>query len=190
MAKRKKKGGSTPQKFSPLRYIKEKARSFPIHKCRISKDYRESGIAEVYIIRQQPSGKLLLGLFLVDIFCLGVKNALWKLNLDDYELEDFMMGFRETEECEYVFAHNLIYGAIAYAEDLGFQPHKDFGIAQYVLEEDTDEIELIEMEFGKDGMPFFISGLYDDVHRIKKTLDRTVGPDNWHFIVGSGPPTY
>jgi hypothetical protein len=56
----------------------------------------------------------------------------------------------------YPLVHNIIYGANAFAEDCGFKIHRDFELTQYVLEDDTDEIEYIDIEFGKNGEPFLI----------------------------------
>ena len=47
--------------------------------------------------------------------------------------------------------HNWIYGAIAWANEAGISPHKSFSVTQYMLEEDTEDIPLIEYEFGCNG---------------------------------------
>jgi hypothetical protein len=41
---------------------------------------------------------------------------------------------------------------------------------------------------GKDGKPFFFAGPYDDVERIRRTLDRKVGPGNYYHLVPLGDP--
>jgi hypothetical protein len=41
---------------------------------------------------------------------------------------------------------------LEFAEEYGFKPHEDFSkVAQYILEEDTESIELMDIECGKDG---------------------------------------
>lgn len=146
---------------------------------------------QTMVVREQPSGKLLMGVFLLDTYCLGIKSASYKVNQEEEEITEMleMMGGNEEaplDSCAYVLLHNLIYGALAYAEELGFFPDPDFGVARYLLEEDTDEIELIDLEFGKDGKPFFISGPYDNVPRILATLERKVGKGNFEFIAHTG----
>jgi len=43
-------------------------------------------------------------------------------------------------EQEYLLLHNIIYGAIEFADDLGIKPHKDFDLICHVLEpDDSDE---------------------------------------------------
>lgn len=188
MAKKKRKKSPTPpQKFSPRRYIRERARGFPIKACYCNLDWSESGLAQVLVCREQPSGKQLVGIFLIDNFCLGLKNTMHQLNQEDYEVEELRMSMEGTiSEISYDLAHNLVYGAIDYAEELGFSPQKDFSLTRYILEEDTEDIELIDLEFGKDGQPYYISGPYDDVPRILNTLNRSVGEGNYHYLAYIG----
>lgn len=81
--------------------------------------------------------------------------------------------------CEIVKAHNIIYGGIDYAEELGFQPHKLFRITEYLLNPDLIDDGIDEIEFGKDGKPFFIAGPDDNVDRIINTLKKNVGEGNF-----------
>jgi len=185
MAKRKKKTSGSPQKFSPTRYIREKARNFPIEACYINSGYAESGLAQIVVLRKQPSGKLLAGVYLVDIFCVGLKDTFWRVNQTEEDLQEIFHSFLGGQnQCEYEIVHNLIYGAIDYAEELGFEPHPDFRISRYILEPDTEAVPYIEMEFGKDGKPLFISGPHDDVRRITRILNNNVGVGNWEYMTG------
>ncbi len=109
------------------------------------------------VVREHKSGCYTVGKYLVDTFCLGVKDTDYFFNIPSFEFEDIMESTPfEVIEVPYNEVHNIIYGAIEYAEDLGIEPHSDFRLTQYILEEDTDEIPLIEYEFGKDGKPFLI----------------------------------
>lgn len=78
MAKKKSKNKNSSQqkaKLSPERFMREKARSLPIGKCYITPDWKEDGEAQIIITRQRSNGNLVMGAFLVDTFCLGVKDA-------------------------------------------------------------------------------------------------------------------
>lgn len=146
---------------------------------------------QTMVVREQPSGKLLMGIFLVDTYCLGIKSASYHVNLEEEKVTEMLEIMGENEEsplisCDYVLLHNLIYGALAYAEEIGFFPDPDFGVARYMLEEDTDEIELMDLEFGKDGQPFFVAGPYDNVNRILVTLERKVGKGNFSYLLNIG----
>jgi hypothetical protein len=36
------------------------------------------------------------------------------------------------------------------------QPHEDWKISQYIMDEDTDAIPLIDLEFGENGKPVYV----------------------------------
>ncbi len=163
MAKKKTKNRSKGQKqpaLSPYRFMREKARSQPIGKCYIAPpDWLESGMAHVIVTRVRPSGNLVMASFLVDTFCLGVKDAWYHENITPYDFEKYLDDYKNgmgLEEISYNEAHNIIYGAMAFAEEGGIKPSKEFDPAGYILEEDTDDIPLIEYDFGKNGKHFLV----------------------------------
>lgn len=163
MAKGKSKKGTSKQvvKMSPERYIREKARQLPIDKCYINGDWKEKGLAQIVVTRKKANGNYVVGVYLVDTFCMGVKDTFCRHDMSDDEIlqmNDKISGGVGLEEIPYIEAHNLIYGGIAFAEDADIPPHKDFTLSKYVLEEDTDDIPLIEYEYGRDGKYFLVVG--------------------------------
>ncbi len=187
MARNKlRKPALAPVKLSPEKYIQTKARSLPLHECLINPDWQSGGLATVLVSRKQPSGNIVAGVYLVDVLCLGLKNTYHFFNEParyyEEELKGLVFSHQEYEPCDYVLAHNIVYGAIAYAEDLGFRPHKDFGVSQYVLEADDESVELLELEFGRDGQPCYIVGPYDNVSLIVGKLRAAVGEGNFTVI--------
>ena len=168
---------------SPKKYIKEKARKLPIEDCLINDDWQEKGLATIFISRKMPSGKLIVGIYLVDVFCLGLKNTYYRFNittLDFKELyEQSPEHFISITENE---AHNIIYGAIDYADELGFSPTKDFSFTEYILDDQLIDDGIDEIEFGKDGKPFFIQGPDDNTPRVLSKLEHAVGKDGFEFI--------
>lgn len=158
-SKNKNKGQQQPA-LSPYRFMREKARTLPIGKCYIAPpDWQESGMAHVIVTRVRPSGNLVMGAFLVDTFCLGVKDAGYHENMALSDFEEYLSNYKKgmgLEEISYNEAHNIIYGAMAFAEEGGIKPAKEFDPAGYILEEDTDDIPLIEYDFGKNGKHFLV----------------------------------
>lgn len=167
----------------PENYIKSRARELELGKCYINNGWEDAGIANVIVSRKHTNGNSTLGVYLIDFRCLGIKDAYFKFNIseDDFdELVELIGG----EEIDYIKAHNMIYGAEAFANDCGFKPHKDWAIAQFILEEDNENIPIIEIEFGEDGVPAYYVGPNDSPARIKQilaTLDKTVGRENYIF---------
>src|SRR5271156_1996738 len=174
-----------PAQLSPENYIKANARSLPIEECLITDDWEDAGICNIIVARGHKTGNVTFGIYLVDLYCLGVKDADYYFNMPADEYERLKYGVPGLERCEYPLAHNIIYGAMAYADDFGFKPHKDFSTAQFILDEDDENAELIEIEFGMNGKPSYIAGPYDDepkIQQITKTLLRTAGEGNFDII--------
>jgi len=182
---KKKKARGLPIKqayLSPEKYITTQARSLPVAECWVSEGWQNAGICNIIVARRHKSGNITAGIYLVDLYCLGLKDASYQFNLspDDYDYLKESCG--DVEACEYVLAHNIIYGAIEFAEDFGFHPHNDFAVAKYILEEDDENVELIDIEFGFEGQPFYVQGPNDTfakIAQINTTLLRTAGEGNF-----------
>lgn len=167
--------------------MREKVRTLPIDKCYIwPAEWKESGMAQVTVTRRKPNGHLVVGIFLVDIYCLGVKNTIVRHDVSEAELMESMRPQLERhpmEEISYEEAHNLIYGAIAYAEDAGIPRYKEFYPAAYVLEEDTEEIPLIEYEYGYEGKPYLVVGPEMREMRYLEILRKKLGDGNFNYTI-------
>lgn len=186
MAKKQKKAAQAPKPMSVERYIREKARRLPVDKCYISSGWQDDGLAIVIVTRRQPSGKLVMGRYLVDTHCFGVKDCDYRFNVVDEDIrqtiEDYDMDFDETTYAE---VHNLILGAIEFAEEAGFRPHSAFNIAQYILDEDSDDIPLIEYDYGVDGRHSLTVNEFTDPTALD-TLTRNLGSGNFDVTYATG----
>lgn len=170
--------------MSPERFMREKARTLPIGKCYVTPDWETTGLAQVIVSRIRPNGNIAGVMFLVDTLCLGVKDANINVNMDPDAFEDFIQGLQKDlrlEEISYNEAHNLIYGAISFAEEGGINPAKEFNLGQYILEEDTEEIPLIEYDYGKNGKHLLIIGADKKEKHYLKTLRNILG-DNFDYM--------
>ena len=177
--------------LSPKKYILTKARKLEFHECLINEDWTESGLATIFATRKMPSGNYLTGLYLTDVFCLGLKNTLYKFNQSEEEYEELCEQTGRSNQASFVEispteAHNIIYGAIDYAEELGFKPNKSFSVTEHILDPDLIDEGIDDIEFGKEGQPFFIQGPNDNVPRIMSKLTHAVGEDGFTFIANEG----
>ena len=174
--------------LSPENYMKTRARLLPLGDCYITRDWRESGMAAIIVTRKHITGFLTFAAFQVDLYCLGVKDAHWQFNEPPNELDRIMAGqagFAPDDpfiKADYVLVHNIIYSALDYAEELGFKPHKDFKLAQFVLEEDDEKIDFIDIEFGLNGKPAIFPLREKYPSNIIPILQKSVGPGNFHII--------
>ena len=168
------------------------ARHYPLYECLINPSWEEKGLATIVVSRRQPDGDLIFGVYLADILCLGLKNTFCNADfpLSRYSTDLVHGAYRDEApiECSPDMAHQIIYGAIDFARGLGFHPHKDFDLSQYVLDE-SDSFEVIpEIEFGRNGKPFYISGPDDNVPRILRQLESTAGQGHFDYICGGPAP--
>lgn len=173
-------------KFSPQKYIMQNGRKLPIDRCLIADGFDRELHTICLIIRKQPSGYFTAALFMIDRHCLGVKDAFANCNLTSHDIAEMISrsesGIGKMDKVSPAYLHNMVYGALDYAESLGFTPVKDFKLAEYVLDPDLVDDGIDEIEFGMDGKPFFIAGPYDNVPKILATLNRTVGEGNYEFV--------
>ncbi len=177
------------KKFSPKKYIKEKGRKIPIYKCLIADKYDDMGLSLCLIIRKQPGGKFMFASFVVDRHCLGVKDASTNCNFEEEQIKEITEKLSMNGRIKKVsraYFHNLVYAAVDYAEEIGFKPHQDFKLAEYVLEPKLVDDGIDEIEVGMNGKPFFINGPYDDVDKIIATLNTNVGKGNFNYTIGEG----
>lgn len=129
--------------------------------------------------------------YLVDVYCLGVKNALGPDIMNDQDLPDFRGMFFSSFErvgepvaAPLEMARHLVWGAVDYARTLGFKPHPDFESAAGHLGEPWHETSVIT--FGRDGVPFYVSGPYDNPNSVVQTLTRSVGEGSFNYLAAVG----
>ena len=130
------------------------------------------------------------GFFLLDLFCLGVKDAGFKRFSSRQDLEENVLDplFRQDEPMPMAppAARKLVQEAVAYAKGLGFSPATDYKKACRVFggisTADCDE----EFVFGKEGKPFYIQGPSESPGRsaqILRVLEGRCGARGYHYVL-------
>ncbi len=147
-----------------------------------------NGFAQVFITRIDRQ-KLVVCSYLVDYWCLGVKDALKPKKMDRLEYEAMIKLMSHTfsedfAEITLAQAQSIVFGAVDYAAGLGFEPHPDFEQAKSNLGVRPDY--LTPIEFGKDGKPYYINGPYDQPSRVISKLNQSVGIGNYDYLIGDG----
>lgn len=166
----------------------------PVHAAYIADCVSTQGIGQVIIAREIPDGRIVSGVFLVDAYCLGVKNAFMMLQspAEFKNVIEHRFDINDLKPATAACARKLIDHAIAYARDLGFEPHRDFRDASVVLGGiDPAECDR-EFTFGKDGKPFYIAGPQDSeimIRRVTTQLRNRCGLDGSHFLIPLNHPS-
>jgi hypothetical protein len=136
------------------------AERWPVRAAFVPDNLWTMGIGHFVIARRMPDGRLACGLFLVDVFCLGVKDATWKI-LSESELKDlrkYLEKHCRLQDAPSEYFAKLVYRAVDYAQSLGFPPHRDFRHAQRLLAGIDPSQCPDDFEFGQNGRPHYVRG--------------------------------
>jgi len=171
------------------RFFRE-VRHWPIEGCWIRRDWEATGLAVIVIARRRPDGNVAYGNYLVDYYCLGLKDTFCRTNVppDRFHQDDLARSFPDAPPLtiSVALAHEIAYGSIEYAAQFGFQPHRDFTRSQYILDPPDLHPRSGMVKFGKDGKPFFVAGPHDNVAAIMRQLAQTAGEGNFHALAPIG----
>jgi len=165
--------------------IRSRARNLKIGKCYITEDWDLMREGNIIITRLHSNGNITTGFFMVDLGLLGVKDAFYDFNVSDDKLSAILKDNNEEGkfiDIDYDLAHNIIYGAVEYAEDYGFMPCKEYAVAKFILEEDDDNTPYIEIEFGAEGYPTVFCDNQNPRAREIKQMEESVGKGNFKVI--------
>lgn len=146
-----------------------------------------SGLVGVLVARRRSTASANVSLcgYLVDTYCLGVKDALGPQVVRTHDLvravDRFFAAFDGPPlDAPLDLARHLVWGAVDYARQLGFEPHRDFAQASGHLQP-LDRPAVIA--FGCHGMPYYIQGPHDEPDAIMRTLHNNVGDNGYHYTV-------
>ncbi len=165
------------------------AEKWPITHCLVADKLWEDGIGYLLIARRAPDGRFVWANYLVDVFCLGVKNAYWDNGtaLDFSELVDRVEQVQTLSEVKPEAFAKIISGAIEYAASFGFMPHPDFRHAALLLEGIDRTRCTEEFSFGRDGKPFYFRGPNETLAQAKLICERVTQAEGDYIVQISGP---
>jgi len=146
----------------------------------------------VVVCRYKSGGRVEAGCFLVDVYCLGVKDAFFRV-FEEEEFQEvclaryFPKGVPVPKPASW--GRKLVEEAMRYAASLGFTPHADFKKGARVFG-GVEASECAEkFVFGNEGKPLYVQGPYDGAakaERILATLRTKFGDDGFHYIIPMG----
>jgi hypothetical protein len=191
-AKRAQKRATLAQRTSNDPTIRlRRAERWPVVHSLVSETLWDEGIGYVIIARQELEGQLVFAIFLVDVLCLGVKDAFWRV--------DSVAGFKEvveqvedsvrrlsptSPEC----ARKIVEGAVEFAESFGFPPHRDYHHAARLLDGIDPTTCTKEFEFGEDGRPHYIQGPFETPERAAAIAMRVQQVGGHFTVLAPGTP--
>jgi hypothetical protein len=165
----------------------------PTHEALWPKDLFEQGIGWVIVARFKSGGtRVEAGIFLVDVFCLGVKLTIY----ESCERQDYLERIRGHYQTEFPMvaveperARKVVEQAAQYAQGLGFAAHSDYKKAARVFGGLRTEQCAQQFTFGNKGKPFYRRGpreTEEQARRIVWHLEKRCGAGNYHYLVSLG----
>lgn len=164
----------------------------PVHECLVPHSLFELGLGNVVVAKRMPTGKIGAGIFLLDVYCLGVKDAFYAtMDSEEYTWRLQQIDVKgDFETIHPSCARKLVEGGIRYANQFGFRPHEDYKVAKKIFGDIDPAACPRRFDYGRDGKPFYVSGPHDTPQKsraILKTLSKQCGPDGFHYMIGIHP---
>lgn len=167
------------------------ASKWPLIECLISDSWQDpTNLCQILLARRsETTGEIATGIYLLDLGCLGVKNAGYTFETPQSYVNVLKARISSKQTlvpCDLNMAARIIQVAIEYGASLGFKPHKDFRRAKLLLGDADPTSSDIDVPTGKDGQPYYFGGPYDNYDSVIRTLDRSVGRGNYHYVLPMG----
>jgi hypothetical protein len=171
----------------PLAERARRLATAPVHCCLIQEELFERGNGMVILARKTGSGRLAMASFLVDVWCLGVKDVIFR-QLDVSEMEDFVAVAGAAAPFVSVdpsYARKLLRDVVAWARSLGLPPHADYAAAELLFGDSAAAACDAAFSFGHDGKPLYIPGPDETPAQVRRRLEglrRQLGDDGFDFM--------
>ncbi len=158
----------------------------PIDRCLLQDGLFESGMGTLLLARGTPSAGFTMATFLLDVFCLGVKDVVLR-QVESSELDEIVevMGagapFAAVEPS---YARKLLRDLVAYARSIGLEPAREYKMAELLFGDVAADACDSRFEFGSDGRPLYVPGPGETPAKVRQQLEqlrRAVGEDGFDF---------
>ena len=150
------------------------AASTPIRHCLISDGWMDSGMATLTLTRGVTGAYLSVGSFLLDTFCLGIKDVMFR-SIDGEEfatLLETMEGAAPLSPIDPAYGRKLLRDLAAWSNSIGFPPHRNFATVERLFGAVSADACSTEFRFGRDGRPVYMPGPSESLGQIRRRLER------------------
>jgi hypothetical protein len=164
------------------------AAKWPIVRAHLGGKIWKEGIGHALIARREPAGGLVYAVFLIDVYCLGVKSAFWRTGLSS-EIDEVlkkMENFESMRDVDPACLAKVVTGAVDYASSFGFAPDPDYRHASKLLAGIDPSTCASTFTYGHEGRPFYIQGPNESPAQAEAIV-RAIQMAEGHFIVAVPP---
>jgi hypothetical protein len=193
---KKKRAGAQRGRFSGarndaaeamLRTIRRDGPGYPAGPCFIAstwKDQSKSRVLPVAITRRPAAGHLAMVIFLVDLGCFGLKDAILTMPFEESNLDELLQNLANVAQepimgISLEDASTIIRRAVGWGRKLGVEPEAED--AQLLSWLAPDEPSELEVPLGRDGKVVYEPDPEEDTKPMVQKLVQAVGPDG--FVV-------
>jgi len=157
--------------------------------CYVNADWGKAGIAAIKVLKRVPGGHAMAA-FLIDLWCIGLKDAFGRLDILPSEFNKSLDRARDSMEIARIdpaVALRLIRGSIRFARQNGFRLPPKYDRWVSLLGEVGDCSSADLSDFGIDGGLRYVGTMEDLRERlIGCTVEQFVSREDVHYIIG-GP---
>jgi hypothetical protein len=172
----------------PARVLR--AAQAPVRHCFLTESVFEIGMGTLVLTRGGSQDHLTLSSFLIDTFCLGIKDVMFQ----PIEREAFEMYMERMDagssmvSVDPSYARKLLRDLAAWSQSIGFAPHRDFAAVERVFGDMSADACDATFQFGRDGKPCYIPGPSDTAPLIQRRiaqLQKSLGDGGFDFAAAA-----
>jgi hypothetical protein len=159
-----------------------RAAETPVQDCLLTESLFEGGLGTLILARGLTPHYVTLGSFLIDVFCLGIKDVTVRsVGAEELAMYIETMGAAAPMlPVEPSYARKLLRDVAIWAESLGFAPHRDFAVAERMFGDVRAAACEVEFRFGRNGEPVYMPGPTEPPSLVRRRLEhmrRVLGDD-------------
>ena len=146
----------------------------PVHCCLLQDGLFERGMGMLLLVRGTPSGGLTMANFLLDVFCLGVKDVFFR-QIEASELEEIVDATEidaPLVDVEPAYARKLLRDLVRYAQTLGLEPPREYKAAERLFGDVSADASDARFEFGCEGRPLYLRGPSETPAQVRQRLEQ------------------
>jgi hypothetical protein len=168
----------------PARVLR--AAQAPVQHCFLTESLFDGGMGTLVLARGATSRHIAFGCFLLDVFCLGIKDVMFGL-LEGEAFDTYMDVTDAASPLISVdpgYARKLVRDLAAWSQSIGFAPHREFAAVERIFGDVDADASDAAFQFGCDGKPLYIPGPNDTVPLIRRRIERlrqSLGDDGFDF---------
>jgi hypothetical protein len=156
----------------PARVLK--AAQAPIQGCFLTEALFDGGMGTLVLVRGATPHRVALASFLLDAFCLGIKDVTFELVEGEY-VKLYMDAMDATSPMVSVdpgYARKLLRDLAAWSQSIGMAPHREFAAVERIFGDVNADANDTVFRFGHDGKPLYIPGPTETAGFVRRRIEQ------------------